>query len=517
MSQTLYRKYRPQKFSEVIGQNHVKITLTKAIASKKLAQAYLFTGPRGVGKTTIARVFAKAINCLAPDNGEPCNKCEICSAMNKNNFLDLVELDAASRRKIEEIKDFKELIKYQPNIAKYKVFIIDEVHMLTDVSFNALLKTLEEPPAYAIFILCTTAVHKIPDTIISRCQRFDFKKISNQDIILSLENLAKLEGVKKISESVLQKIAFLSEGSLRDAQGMLGQLLGLDAEIIDDETAELILPKSNLNQLVDLWLAIVKDQTETAIMLINDLNESGQDIEFLTEKLIELYRYTILYKINQKIDYIKNIFTADFYKTIVNTLQTIKLEKLKQQLEILLTKQINLKSTFFRQLPLEIAVIEMTTLDKKTITPDNQPSADFFVNKNKQLENKKVETNKFIQQSENKEVKKNLEPIAENLKKTLVTNLLTEFYSLAKIIEVSNIYIADNDLYIYTMHELHKNQLYKKRNYDKLSALCKEIFAKEINLQIMVTNGEVKPADDDGLNNIINVLGNSFVDNIIEE
>lgn len=522
MSQTLYRKYRPQKFSELIGQNHIKITLTKAISSKKIAHAYLFTGPRGVGKTTVARIFAKAINCLDSKNGEPCNKCEICLAMNKNNFLDLVELDAASKRKIEEIKDFKELIKYQPNIARYKVFIIDEVHMLTDVSFNALLKTIEEPPDYAVFILCTTAVHKIPDTIISRCQRFDFKKISNQDIIESLKNISKAEGVKIISENILHKIAFLSEGSLRDAQSILGQLLGIESENIDEKIADLVLPKSNLNQLVDLWQAIIKDETEKAIQIINEFNENGDDVEFLTEKLIELYRLTILYKISKKLDYLKNIFSPDLYKIVTKTIDKIDLIKLKNQLEILLSKQLNLKNIFFKQLPLEIAVIEMTLKQSETF--------DFFDQEQKTKITKEIEKteekNNLNDISISKTKKDREDEILQidiNLKKELVSRLMKEYYSLAKIIENSNIMLSNENIYIYTKHELHKNQLNKKRNLTELTNMFYELFNKNLNINVLIDQNNNNNIDeesdegDEGINKIIKVLGGSLIDRVIED
>ncbi len=514
MSQTLYRKYRPQQFSDIVGQNHVKITLAKAIASKKIAHAYLFTGPRGVGKTTVARIFAKAINCLNLKNGEPCNQCEICLAMNKNNFLDLVELDAASKRKIEEIKDFKELIKYQPNIAKYKVFIIDEVHMLTDVSFNALLKTLEEPPDYAIFILCTTAAHKIPDTIISRCQRFDFKKIANQEIIESLKNLAKLEGIKTISDEVLQKIAFLSEGSLRDAQGILGQLLGVSTDTIDDTTADLILPQSNLNQLVALWTAIINNNTEEAITITNKFSDNGDDIDFLTEKLIELYRFTILYKISSKIDYLKTIFPPDLYKNIIKLIQTTELNKLKSDLEILLTKQLNLKNIFFRQLPLEVAIIEMTASSNLSPTINLPSQGNVLSNKEveKELPTKPVDKN--ISKSDLLDL---------SLKKELVANLIDEFYSLAKIIEDAEIYIDNDQLNIFTHHQFQQKQIEKKKNFDKLNNIANNLLQREINLRVFVDNTTPKidaktvDKEEEKIDNILQVLGGSLVDSSIEE
>jgi len=195
MSFTLYRKYRPQKFSEVIAQNHIKVTLENEITSGKIAHAYLFSGPRGIGKTTIARIFAKSLNCQNRVGAEPCNECVSCLEIGEGRSLDLVEIDAASNRGINEIRELKEQIKYTPVKSKYKIFIIDEVHMLTAEAFNALLKTLEEPPAYAIFILATTEAHKLPDTIISRCQRFDFKKVPFSDIVAHLGRLSAAEGI----------------------------------------------------------------------------------------------------------------------------------------------------------------------------------------------------------------------------------------------------------------------------------------------------------------------------------
>src|SRR3989339_1169526 len=214
MSTTLYRKYRPANFAEVVSQNHIKVTLKNEIALGKLAHAYLFSGPRGIGKTTIARILAKTLNCEDSKNSEPCCKCANCLAVTEGNFLDLVEIDAASNRGINEIRELREQTKYTPVKGKYKVFIIDEVHMLTTEAFNALLKTLEEPPAHAIFILATTEVHKIPDTIISRCQRFDFKKVPLTEIAVHLGKLAKNENFN-VADDVLANIARLSEGYLR--------------------------------------------------------------------------------------------------------------------------------------------------------------------------------------------------------------------------------------------------------------------------------------------------------------
>lgn len=236
------RKWRPQTFAEVVGQEHIAQTVTNAICNERIAHAYLFAGPRGVGKTTTARIFAKVLNCVNPKNGEPCNNCEMCDSFNKSQSLDIIEIDGASNRRIEEIRSLRESVKYAPTKGKYKIYIIDEVHMLTTESFNALLKTLEEPPGHTIFIFATTDVHKVPLTIISRCQRFDFRRISIAAIKNLLSKIAKAEGIT-IDDESLTTIAKKADGALRDAESLFDQVVSFCGT---DVTSEIVSQMLNL-------------------------------------------------------------------------------------------------------------------------------------------------------------------------------------------------------------------------------------------------------------------------------
>ncbi|PJA92609.1 MAG: DNA polymerase III, subunit gamma and tau, partial [Candidatus Komeilibacteria bacterium CG_4_9_14_3_um_filter_37_5] len=268
-STTLYNKYRPLKFSDIVDQNHIKITLQNELVTNKLAHAYLFTGPRGVGKTTIARILAKAINCSQrpAEQFEPCNECSNCLEVNQNKFLDLVEIDAASQTKVEQTREnIIAAARVSASAGRTKIFIIDEVHMLSASSFNALLKTLEEPPAKVIFILATTEIHKVPETIISRCQRFDFHRIGVDDLEQWLAIVCQQEKVE-YDQAVLKLIAKQAEGGARDALSLLGQVLSLSENKVSLDQASLILPRSDLSVISELVAYLCKQQAAPAIEL----------------------------------------------------------------------------------------------------------------------------------------------------------------------------------------------------------------------------------------------------------
>ncbi len=282
-------KWRPQKFSEVVGQEHITTTLKNAIKDGRIAHAFLFTGPRGVGKTTTARILAKALNCLNPDKFEPCNECENCSSIKSGQLLDIIEIDAASNRGIDEIRTLRESVKYAPTKGKYKVYIIDEVHMLTKESFNAFLKTLEEPPSQTIFIFATTDVHKVPLTIISRCQRYDFRRIEMDTIKSLLRKIAKSEKIE-IDDKTLTLIARKADGALRDAESYFDQVVSFCGKKVDSETVSKILNLIDDEVYFLISDAVLDKNFKSVFEATDQVYKNGWNFSDFMDGLIEHFR-----------------------------------------------------------------------------------------------------------------------------------------------------------------------------------------------------------------------------------
>lgn len=368
MSLVLYRKYRPQSFKEIVGQEHIVKTITNALASGNTSHAYLFSGPRGSGKTTIARLIAKSINCLNPvvkKDGivsfEPCNKCSSCLEMNSNRAINVIEIDAASHTGVDDIRDLREGIKFSPGNGKFKVFIIDECHQLSKGAANALLKTLEEPPAHAIFILATTEIHKMIPTILSRCQRFTFKRFSLDEIIKRLEIISKKEKIK-IDKEALKIIALNADGAIRDAESLLGQILAFrsgDKHITVQEVSDLLglIGNSVIMRFIDY---IVANDTKGGIKFLNDLNEQGIDIAEFNKTLIKYLRQCLVIKITEMSD--KDIvsdfgFNKEELSKIKEQVSKLSNNELKGVIANFLKAGNEIKSAPVIQLPLEIALV----------------------------------------------------------------------------------------------------------------------------------------------------------------
>ena len=293
MTQALYRKWRPHQWDEVVGQGHIVQTLTNAVRADRVGHAYLFAGPRGTGKTTIARLIAKAVNCLNEDPAKrPCNECEHCKAVNENRFLDLIEIDAASNTSVDDVRDLRDKINFSPSQGKYKIYIIDEVHMLSTAAFNALLKTLEEPPPHAIFVLATTEIHKIPATVLSRCQRHEFRRVPVDEIVGQLKLIARKEKIK-VDDDALTLIARQSAGGMRDAISLLDQLSST-GQNIDLALTQTVLGTATSQTVLDLIASIADNQPAPAMDAIHRALDSGADPRSLARQIVDYLRGLLL-------------------------------------------------------------------------------------------------------------------------------------------------------------------------------------------------------------------------------
>ncbi len=362
MAETLYRKYRPQTFAEVVGQNHIKTTLQHEIESGRLAHAYLFSGPRGLGKTTTARLLAKAVNCTQRKKGtsEPCNECDLCVDITRGRSIDVIEVDAASHTGVENVREnIIGSAQFTPTRGAFKVFIIDEVHMLSTSAFNALLKTLEEPPAHAMFILATTEIHKVPETIISRCQHFDFRKVPREEVLARLTHICTAEK-KKVDAEVLEAIAYHSHGCLRDADSLLGQVLSLDDKHITQEHAELVLPRRQLALVLEMLRVLVRQDAGEALTLVNRLVQDGVNLDQFTAELIETLRIVLVTKINPSLatdDGIGSDIAREFTELVASAQRRFLIEAI----EGFMSAQQQFKYADIPQLVLELAVLKLVT------------------------------------------------------------------------------------------------------------------------------------------------------------
>jgi len=375
MSQALYRKYRPASFADLIGQNPIRITLQNELEHNRIAQAYLFAGPRGIGKTTTARLLAKAVNCQKRKKFEPCNKCDFCQEVNRGRSMDLIEIDAASHTGVDNVREnIIENSRFTPQRMDYKVFIIDEVHMLSISAFNALLKTLEEPPEHVIFILATTEIHRVPETVISRCQRFDFKRVSIGELVKRLQFIAKSEEIT-VEESLLENIARRAEGSVRDAEVLLSQVMALGEKDITEEKAALVIPRSNINLVIEFFQHLVQQDSKAAIALVNNLVEEGVNLQEFSKEVIEFLRRLLLFKVSGSLDELASLSLDETtIKEIKQKLDSISLARLVEIIEKIVSQSRELRYAQIIQLPLELAVLELCEQANKIDHVSNPPA-----------------------------------------------------------------------------------------------------------------------------------------------
>lgn len=351
----LYRKWRPGRFADVVGQQAMTRTLEQAVITSRVAHAYLFCGPRGTGKTSTARVLAKAVNCLnRPEGtGEPCGECAVCQAVPQGNFIDLIEIDAASNRGIDEIRSLREKVHFAPTHAAVKVYIIDEAHMLTDAAFNAFLKTLEEPPPRTLFVLCTTEPHKLPATIISRCQRFDFHRITAADIGQQMAHIAQAENAEA-SPKGLELVARAASGSLRDATNLLDQLLSSQGGSVTEEGVRDLLGLGGEEQAVAMVQHLLSGDTTEALNVINAVAAQGLDLRPLHRMTVDHLRAALLMK--SGVDHIAEI-SDEAKQVLAELVPLVSIERLLRALKLF--GQVSLKHDQPSPLPLELAAVEL--------------------------------------------------------------------------------------------------------------------------------------------------------------
>lgn len=495
MSEALYRKYRPQTFAQVIGQDTIKLIIQNAIRLNRVSHAYLFTGPRGVGKTTVARLLAKAVNCLHPKDGEPDTTCENCKLVQEGRFLDLLEIDAASYTGVDNIRDIIDHVKFAPSMGKYKVFIIDEVHMLSKAAFNALLKTLEEPPAHAIFILATTEIHKVPATIISRSQRFDFKQVSAaaiQELFATVLRDLKL----KIAPEAEVLIAQAAEGSFRDALSILDELLSLGEKTITLALVEenLGLTRIETNQtFLDLLL---KADSRAAIKFVKDLAFAGKDLVQFCRNFLEYLRLVLFVKMGIEKPGELGL-TADEEEKLLSESRVISGTRLLQLIRGILDAYRQTKTSPVPELPLLAEVLSLCG------------SAGAAVAQSLDLEKpKKEEMNKAPARSVNLDLGNIIDRWAE-----VLTRIKEYNHSLLSSLRLGRIVrLEGQHLLLAFPYNFHKETIEAHKNRIVVEQVLEEIFGKPLRVKVFLERELPKDAETAGesgdlLNEAIKVLG----------
>lgn len=353
----LYREWRPKTFEDVIGQEHIVKTIRNQIISGRIPHAYLFCGTRGTGKTSTAKILSKAVNCLNLQDGEPCNECEMCKEINQGTLIDVIEIDAASNNRVENIRELIEDVKYPPHRARYKVYIVDEVHMLSTSAFNALLKTLEEPPSFVIFILATTDPQKVPPTILSRCQRFDFKRIKTEDINGRLRNITNKNGIL-VEDRTLSIISRISDGAMRDALSILDQAMSMSEGKIEYNDVINMLGLASNEYIFNLADAIIESDVQKAMKIIDEVILNGKDVVLFTKEIIKHFRNLLMVKISKNPDELIDL-SEDTISLLKEQSRKIRSEEIMRVINIAVQTEENVKNTSQPRILIEMAVIKL--------------------------------------------------------------------------------------------------------------------------------------------------------------
>lgn len=494
----LYRKWRPLVFEDVVEQDYVVKTLKNTIQSKRIAHSYLFSGTRGTGKTTMAKIFARGINCTNNNSGDPCNECEICKGLLNGNILDVIEIDAASNNSVENVRNIREEVVYAPSFTQYKVYIIDEVHMLSQGAFNALLKTLEEPPKHVVFILATTESHKIPATILSRCQRFDFKRISLSGIASRLQLIANSNNIT-IDDEATQYIAKLSDGALRDSISILDQCISLGLDHLTYSDISSIIGGVDNEHIKNMSIQIIEKNIINSIYLLKEIVDSGKDLLIFCGNLITFFRNLML---------LKSIGINESILEISSSEQTLLLElsaNIDSDEIICIIKELSLLENSLKWLPhpkisFEVILIKLCN---RTFSRNN----DNLNERLSQIENK-ISNGAFVSSSPNTPISPVINTASQELFDSLPSTLTPEFHGIkipqwnqivkgfqeigrvviySHLIE-SDAYLLDHNHVGIALKELTniaKITLKKQENSEVIEKALFDLFNKEIKIKII--------------------------------
>ena len=497
---SLYRTYRPQTFKEVTGQHHVVTPVRHQLETDSVAHAYLFSGPRGIGKTTIARLIAKAVNCMQPKGVEPCGTCEACTAIQQGSAMDVIEIDAASHTGVDNVRDnIIENVRFAPTQLKKKVFIIDEVHMLSKGAFNALLKTIEEPPAYVAFVLATTELHKIPETIISRCQRFDFTNVPAELVVDRLSTIAKGEGID-VETPVLEEIARRSGGHVRDAISLLEQVLTLDSKKITADMARVVMPVVDVSQTFELLRLLVARDVERAIRFVNEMVESGVEPGRIAGEVVQLLRLGLLQRIGGGED---KAYTHEQQAELKEILTDADTRRLTDMLDAFLDAQKTYKAYPYHipQLGLELALIcicgEPTTSIPMTPTKVEANVEPVTVSAAPETPVPPPPEPVKIEADPKAETKTNGSVTIEQVRKywtTFQRTLRERHASLPLALELAEpLRVDDGKAIIKVQFEFYAETVNQPKNNSFLASILTEVIGENIGIQGMFSNVEAEP------------------------
>lgn len=488
----LYRKFRPLIFDDVVGQEQITKILKHQIQNNQTGHAYLFCGGRGTGKTSTAKIFSRAVNCLSPVNGEPCNECSICKGILSSSVTDIMEIDAASNNGVDNIRSIKENVIYAPTVAKYKVYIIDEVHMLSGSAFNALLKTLEEPPENVIFILATTEPHKIPITILSRCQRFEFKRLSKPNIVKRLQFICKEQNVS-FEDNALNVIAQAADGALRDGISLLDKIISSGiTEITEDKVRNLLgLEKSSTT--ANMLKAILMYNLNDALEIISNVTDSGKDIKYFIWEIVNFARDVLIYHVTEDESLINNYASLDAVKALKDSDKT-KLEKVIMTLSEL---ENQIKSSSFPNILLESSIIQL-------ISTLSAPVQSYPQGQVVQVE-QQVPVTKTVKAETSHSPKAPTPQPTSAAWKEIIQNLKNNGkMSLYATLASTTANITDTGVTVYFKQEFGKNMIERSENMKTLKDSILSVCGKDLNVKCVVEKVEEKSSMDELENALLN-------------